>query len=98
MCAAAVELAEGMTQECQTDPLLTPGTPHGQRTHPALAIFIHTEGDTGNFVALDCQEPERWIESFAINRPVFPMFKGVGQVAPVIPECFIVGVKHSMFV
>src|SRR6266446_2825856 len=45
-----------------------------------------------------CQEPQARIEVLAFDRPVLPHAELRRQMAPVILECFFIGLEHSTLI
>src|SRR5687767_1183711 len=59
--AAPVELIEGMSQKCEANPTLAPGTAYTQRIYPPEFRIIMrlraAEADTSDLVAIHGEEP-----------------------------------------
>src|SRR5947209_9055725 len=62
--------------------------------YPATKLlFVLTQSKARNLIAIHRQEPQRRIMPLAFDRPVFPLLKGGGNMAPVIKESFFIGLK-----
>src|SRR5579864_5537952 len=96
--AALIELAEGMKQQRHTEALFAPGTQHRQRAHPAFAKLVVAERTPGKLLAVEGQEEERRVETFALYHPMLPFLEVAGHMPEVVLEGRIDGLEGRPFV